>query len=285
VEEETRKRIALPAVLVGVLAVGASAVFIRLADAPALAIAFWRCALGALALVPLAAYNREVVPKGSALWVGAVSGGALGAHFGTWITSLEYTSVAASVVLVSTTPVFVAIAAYPLFGERTSAVSFVGIVVAIAGTAVIALGEPSSGGSAFFGDVLALVGGRGYGGLRPDRSLAENRGHGGAVLLDRRLLGGWAGAVARGAGLRRPVVGLSRLDMVLAARDNARAAAFGPHGPQLGLGVRKGSNHLGVHTRRAGHRRAVGVGGPLREAGDVDRGGGRRGARGALPAT
>jgi drug/metabolite transporter (DMT)-like permease len=158
VEEETRKRIALPAVLVGVLAVGASAVFIRLADAPALAIAFWRCALGALALVPLAAYNREVVPKGSALWVGAVSGVALGAHFGTWITSLEYTSVAASVVLVSTTPVFVAIAAYPLFGERTSAVSFVGIVVAIAGTAVIALGEPSSGGSAFFGDVLALVG-------------------------------------------------------------------------------------------------------------------------------
>jgi drug/metabolite transporter (DMT)-like permease len=144
VEEETRKRIALPAVLVGVLAVGASAVFIRLADAPALAIAFWRCALGALALVPLAAYNREVVPKGSALWVGAVSGVALGAHFGTWITSLEYTSVAASVVLVSTTPVFVAIAAYPLFGERTSAVS--------------ALGEPSSGGSAFFGDVLALVG-------------------------------------------------------------------------------------------------------------------------------
>lgn len=144
--------------LVGVLAVGASAVFIRLADAPALAIAFWRCALGALALVPLAAYNREAVPKGRALWVGAVSGVALGAHFGTWIASLQYTSVAASVVLVSTTPVFVAIAAYPLFGERTSAVSFVGIVVAIAGTAVIAGGEHSPGGAAFLGNALALVG-------------------------------------------------------------------------------------------------------------------------------
>ena len=156
--EEARNRIALPAVMVGVLAVGASAVFIRLTDAPALAIAFWRCALGALALVPLAAYNREAVPKGRALWVGAVSGVALGAHFGTWIASLQYTSVAASVVLVSTTPVFVAIAAYPLFGERTSAVSFVGIVVAIAGTAVIASGEHSPGGVAFLGNALALVG-------------------------------------------------------------------------------------------------------------------------------
>ena len=158
VVEETRDRIALPAVIIGVLAVGASAVFIRLAEAPALGIAFWRCALGALALLPLAAFNREGIPKGGSLWIGAVSGIALGAHFGTWIASLEYTSVAASVVLVSTTPVFVAVAAYPLFGERTSAMSFAGILLAIVGTAVIAAGEPSSGGTAFFGNILALIG-------------------------------------------------------------------------------------------------------------------------------
>jgi drug/metabolite transporter (DMT)-like permease len=156
--EEARERIALPAVIVGVLAVGASAIFIRLAEAPALGIAFWRCALGTLALLPLAALNREGIPRGRVLWIGAVSGIALGAHFGTWIASLEYTSVAASVVLVSTTPVFVAVAAYLLFGERTSAISFAGIMLALAGTALIAGGEPSSGGAAFFGNVLALVG-------------------------------------------------------------------------------------------------------------------------------
>ncbi len=155
---EARDRIALPAVMVGVLAVGAAAIFIRLAEAPALGIAFWRCALGALALLPLAAFNRESMPKGRLLWIGAVSGVALGAHFGTWIASLEYTSVAASVVLVSTTPVFVAVAAYLLLGERTSALSFGGIVLAIAGTAVIAGGEHTSDGAAFFGNVLALVG-------------------------------------------------------------------------------------------------------------------------------
>ncbi len=156
--QDARERLALPAVLVGVLAVGAAAIFIRLADAPALGIAFWRCALGVLALLPLAAYNRESVPKGRDLWVGAVAGVALGAHFGTWIASLDYTSVAASVVLVSTTPVFVAVAAYLLFGERTSVASFVGILLAIAGTAVIAGGGPGSGNAAFFGNVLALLG-------------------------------------------------------------------------------------------------------------------------------
>src|SRR5215218_10082078 len=52
---------------------------------------------------------------------------------------LDYTSVAASVVLVSTQPVFVAVLAYLLFGERTTRLSFLGIVVATAGTAVIAL--------------------------------------------------------------------------------------------------------------------------------------------------
>jgi drug/metabolite transporter (DMT)-like permease len=158
VAEDTSSRFALPALLVGVIAVGAAAIFIRLADAPALGIAFWRCALGVLALSPLAALRGEGIPVGRDLWIGAVAGVALGAHFGTWIASLDYTSVAASVVLVSTTPVFVAVAAYLLFGERTSVISFVGILLAIAGTVVIAGGEKGAGNAAFFGNVLALLG-------------------------------------------------------------------------------------------------------------------------------
>jgi drug/metabolite transporter (DMT)-like permease len=154
----TGERIALPAVFVGVLAVGAAAIFIRLAEAPALGIAFWRCTLGVIALSPLAAFKRETLPKGRDLRVGAVAGVALGAHFGTWIASLEYTSVAASVVLVSTTPVFVAVAAYLLLDERTSVLSFAGIALAIAGTAVIAGGGSGTGNAALLGNVLALVG-------------------------------------------------------------------------------------------------------------------------------
>jgi drug/metabolite transporter (DMT)-like permease len=143
---------------VGVLAVSAAAIFIRLAEAPALAIAFWRCSLGVAVLLPVAALRRERLPSGRAAYVGAASGVALGAHFGFWISSLDYTSVAASVVLVCTQPVFVAILAYLIFGERTSVRSFLGIVVALAGTAIIAGGGASYGEGAFFGNVLALIG-------------------------------------------------------------------------------------------------------------------------------
>jgi drug/metabolite transporter (DMT)-like permease len=140
-----------------VLAVSAAAIFIRLADAPAVAIAFWRCALGAALLLGPSFVRRERFPKGRDLYVGVASGVALGAHFGFWISSLDYTSVAASVVLVSTQPVFVAILAYLLFGERTSPVSFAGILAALAGTAVIA-GDDSVGSAALLGNALALAG-------------------------------------------------------------------------------------------------------------------------------
>ena len=157
VQDKVRGRYALPAVAVGVLAVSAAAIFIRLADAPAIAVAFWRCALGAALLLPLALVRRERFPRGRDLWVGIASGVALGAHFGFWISSLDHTSVAASVVLVSTQPVFVAILAYLVFGERTSPLSFAGILAALVGTAVIA-GDDSVGPAALLGNALALAG-------------------------------------------------------------------------------------------------------------------------------
>jgi len=113
--------------------------------------------LGVLVLLPIAFYQREAFPRGRALLIGVASGVALGAHFGFWISSLDYTSVAASVVLVCTQPVFVAILAYPVFGERTSSLSFFGILVALAGTAVIASDE-SVGSATFFGNTLAVIG-------------------------------------------------------------------------------------------------------------------------------
>ena len=139
------------------LAVSAAAIFIRLAEAPAIAVAFWRCALGAAVLLPPALVRGDRFPRGRTLYAGLASGVALGAHFGFWISSLDYTSVAASVVLVSTQPVFVAVLASLAFGERTSPLSFAGILVALAGTAVIAA-DRSVGSAAVFGNALALVG-------------------------------------------------------------------------------------------------------------------------------
>ena len=157
VQGEARSGIALPAVIVGILAVSASAIFIRLADAPALSVAFWRCALGVAVLAPFALSQREKLPRGRPMWLLVLSGVMLGAHFGFWISSLSYTSVAASVVLVCIAPVFVAILAFLVLGERTSPLSVFGILIAIVGCVFIAT-DGSAGSSALLGNVLAVLG-------------------------------------------------------------------------------------------------------------------------------
>src|SRR3712207_7241449 len=78
VQDKVWGRLALPAVAVGVLAVSAAAIFIRLAEAPAVAVAFWRCALGAAVLLPPAIVRRDRFPRGRTLYIGMASGVALG---------------------------------------------------------------------------------------------------------------------------------------------------------------------------------------------------------------
>ena len=151
--------------VVGVSAVSTSAVLIRAAndvDVPALTIAFYRCALASLVLVPLAwtRHRDELrgLSRGSRRLV-IVSGIALGLHFATWVSSLSYTSIAASAVLVQTMPVWVALAG-PLIGERTSRRGWLGIAIALVGTAAIAIASRGSGHyvNPVLGDALALAG-------------------------------------------------------------------------------------------------------------------------------
>jgi drug/metabolite transporter (DMT)-like permease len=150
--------------VVGVAAVSTSAVLIRAADergVSSLAIAFYRCALASAVLVPLALARHRaalVALSRHRRWLLVASGVALALHFVTWISSLSYTSVAASTVLVQTMPVWVALAG-PITGERTSKRGWLGIGVAIAGSAVIAVAGGGTGGSnALLGDLLATLG-------------------------------------------------------------------------------------------------------------------------------
>jgi drug/metabolite transporter (DMT)-like permease len=145
---------------VGVLAVSCSAVLVRLADAPGLAQAFYRCALAAAVIVPigLVRHREDFRSLSHAQWgLAVVSGLFLAAHFATWIPSLSYTSVAASTVIVTTQPLWVAVFG-GFAGERTSRRALAGIAVALAGTLVITGGDLGGGGRALTGDLLALVG-------------------------------------------------------------------------------------------------------------------------------
>lgn len=147
--------------VVGVVAVSFSAIFIRLAHAPALTIALYRNAFSAAIVVPamLATRRAELraIPR-ERFGVAAVAGVFLAVHFAVWISSLSRTTIAASVVLVTTSPIFVAIGARALFGDRIGRATLAGILVGVAGAGVVAGGGFALSGRAASGDLLALAG-------------------------------------------------------------------------------------------------------------------------------
>lgn len=157
-EERTR---AAPYVVLGIalLAVSGGAIFARLADAPPLAIAAWRVGLALAVVMPFAATGiAGAGATGKAHVCAAAAGVMLAGHFATWIASLDYTTVARSVLFVCTSPIWVAIIEL-LAGRGVPArATLVALLLALAGAAVVS-GGGHAGGATLRGDLLALAGG------------------------------------------------------------------------------------------------------------------------------
>jgi drug/metabolite transporter (DMT)-like permease len=166
------------AIFFGILAVSTASVFIRYAQAyaPSLVIAAWRLTLAAMVLTPIVLRRYQPELKSLTryeLGLGLLSGSFLAVHFATWITSLEYTTVASSVVLVSTSPLFVALLAPLFLRERISRFVAAGLVLALGGVTIVSISDTCTwfnaqltcppllkfiAGKAFFGDLLAITG-------------------------------------------------------------------------------------------------------------------------------
>ena len=151
--------------LVGIIAVSASSVLIRNAQtaAPSLVIAAYRMTIASLVVVPVALwrYQNELRKLRATEWLlAAASGAFLALHFAAWVTSLEYTSVTSSVVLDATSPMWVAIGSWLLLRERLTRPVIFGLIVAVAGSLVIGLGDMTQGASSasLLGNSLALLG-------------------------------------------------------------------------------------------------------------------------------
>jgi drug/metabolite transporter (DMT)-like permease len=154
-------------IIVGVVAVSTASIFIRLAQqagAQSLAIAMLRLTIAALVLLPFALGRcsgelRRLSRRD--LLTTIVSGAFLGSHFATWIFSLEYTSVVSSVVLVTLSPLFVALASAIFLREAVNRQMALGMVIAIAGGILIGIADSSSsspGRNPPLGNALALAG-------------------------------------------------------------------------------------------------------------------------------
>jgi drug/metabolite transporter (DMT)-like permease len=177
-----------------VVFVSFGAILVRLAAAPPLAVSFYRVALASLLLLPFAARDagrswpvldarRRLLLLGSGL--------ALALHFATWIASLSYTSVASSVLLVNTSPLFTLVLSRLFLGERAPAVVKAAIPVALTGAALIALGDWTGSPGSLFGNALAVAGAVAVAAYQ-----VVGRGLRAALPLNAYVLGVWATAAA-----------------------------------------------------------------------------------------
>jgi len=145
----------------GIIGVSTGAVFARLADAPALVTAAYRVGLAVLILIPLAGWKaRDELRQLSRrdLKLAVLSGLFLAMHFATWISSLDYTAIANSVVLVNTIPLWVGLLTPFITGDRIQKSTVISIVLSVIGGGVIGFGDFATGGQALWGDFLAIVG-------------------------------------------------------------------------------------------------------------------------------
>ena len=148
---------------IGILAASTASTLIRMAQGTidSLAVAAWRLTLASLLLAPFAlkACRAEWRRLDARSWrLLAASGAMLAIHFYAWIASLAMTSVAASAVLVGTNPLFVGLITHFILRERLQRRILVGIFIAVAGSAIISLGDWSVGAHQLLGDLLAVVG-------------------------------------------------------------------------------------------------------------------------------
>lgn len=188
------KRYAILAPILAVLTYAWASIFIRWAsEAPPFTIAFYRMFFTTLVwlpfyfLKPKGERPAKSTPRQVRLML--LAGGFLCFHFATWITSLNYTTVASAVFLILAQPILVALAAHFFLRERMNAWNLLAIASMIAGALLIFGGDLRLGRGYLFGDILALLGAVGTSGYlyiariaRPDRA-----GRGAGVPLHRYL--------------------------------------------------------------------------------------------------
>ena len=145
----------------GILGVSTGAIFARMADAPALVTAAYRLGLASLILVPLAAWKARDELRGLTfhdIKLAVISGFFLALHFASWISSLDYTAIANSVVLVNTIPLWVGLMTPVITRDRLTRATIISIAVSVIGGVIIGYGDFATEGQALLGDFLAVIG-------------------------------------------------------------------------------------------------------------------------------
>ncbi|MDR1471198.1 MAG: DMT family transporter [Synergistaceae bacterium] len=157
----TNRLIPILVLAVGVMCISTGSIFARLADAPALVKSAYRVGIASLVFIPAAlAYHRDEFRRLTRrdVCVTMLSGMFLSLHFAAWISSLDYTTVASSVILCNTIPIWIAVVNIALGRGRPGRTMWISILLSVTGACIVGYGDMSFDRNALFGDALALVG-------------------------------------------------------------------------------------------------------------------------------
>jgi drug/metabolite transporter (DMT)-like permease len=161
IDESTSKLRVVLLLVLTVSMVSSASILILASTSPSLVKVFWRTLYGSLFMAMIGAAHGDLsalrTPKvrDNLHWLAGI-GVILSLHFSTWFQSLEMTSIAASVVLVDSSPIFTAIFSTLFLGESIRRRSWAGILIAVSGA--IFLAWVDYGGIDLSGNLLALSG-------------------------------------------------------------------------------------------------------------------------------
>ncbi|MGC8616538.1 MAG: DMT family transporter [Desulfurella sp.] len=152
--------------LIGIIGVSFASIFIKeCANVPSIVLSMYRLDIAAFILLLMNFINKnKLFPLSrKELLLGFASGVFLALHFYFWIASLKYTSIASSVVLVSTNPFFVVILSLILMKEKISPKVVIALIASFVGTVIITASDGNLlsekiDKTSLFGDILAIIG-------------------------------------------------------------------------------------------------------------------------------
>jgi len=160
------------------MAISVASVLIKICAAPALVIAVYRLGFASIFYLTINRISRKPLIRNldsGQIKIILISAAFLTIHFATWITSLKFTSVASSVVLVQSSPIFVAMGSVIFLKEKPNSLMILGIVFALVGSVIISVHDFSIDENSLTGNLLAIggaIGAAGY--LLSGRHLRKN---------------------------------------------------------------------------------------------------------------
>ena len=150
----------------GVLGVSSAGAILSHVDSiPPLMRASWRLQITVLMLLPFAIWqyremdleSRSRLTEMKTVLIILGSGVALAAHFGTWVTSLDHTSLAHSLLFVTSHPIII-VAGTALLVRRPHRLETIGALVGLLGAGITLLDAGNDGEVTLWGDMLAFAG-------------------------------------------------------------------------------------------------------------------------------